>query len=51
MSLGLKRRIVDANKTGERCKKLLRHFQVSRTGMRSIIKKLKESDTLQNKTA
>lgn len=43
ISLDLRKRIVDAHNAGEGYTKLSKHFQVSRTGVRSIIKKFKES--------
>ena len=47
ISVDLRKRIVDAHKAGEGYTKLSQRFQVSRTGVRSIIKKLKESHTVQ----
>ena len=49
ISLDLRKRIIDAHKAGEGYTKLSKHFQVSRTGVRSIIQKFKDSHTVQNK--
>jgi len=49
-SSDLRKRIVDAHKAGEGYTKLSQLFQVSRSGVRSIIKKFKESHTVQNKS-
>ena len=49
ISLDLRKRIVDAHKAGEGYTKLSQRFQVSRTGVRSIIKEFKESHTVQDK--
>lgn len=49
-NLDFRKRIFDAYKAGEGCTKSSQHFQVSRSGVRSIIKKLKESHTVQNKS-
>lgn len=46
----MRKRIVDAYKAGEGSTKLSQRFQVSRSGVRSIIKKFKESRTVQNKS-
>lgn len=40
--LDLRNRIVDAHKAGDRHTKLSERFQVSRTGVRSIVKKFKD---------
>ena len=50
ISLGLRKRIVDAYNAGEGYTKLSKRFQVSRTGVRCIVKKFKENHTVQNKT-
>lgn len=44
-----KKRSVDAHKEGGGYTKLSHFFQVSRTGVRRIIKKFKETHTVQNK--
>ena len=49
-SSDLKKRIVDAHKAGEGYTKISQRFQVSRSGVRSIIKKFKESHRVQNKS-
>lgn len=46
--VSLRKRIVDDQKAGDGHTKLSQGFQVSRTGERSITKKLKESHTVQN---
>lgn len=48
ISLDLRQRIIDAHNTGEGYTKLSKHFQVSRTGVRCIIRKFKESHKVQN---
>lgn len=50
ISLNLRKRIVDSENTGEGYGKLSKHFQGSRTEVRSIIKMFKERDTLQKKS-
>ena len=47
-SLDLRKRIVNAHCKGEGYTKLSKRFQVSRTGVRGIIKKFKESSVTQN---
>lgn len=46
----MRKRIVDAHKAGDGYTKLSKCFQVSRTGVRSVISKFKESHTVQNET-
>lgn len=50
VSLDLRKRTVYAYKAGERYPKLSQCLQVSRSGVRSVIKKFKESHTGQNKS-
>ena len=47
-SLDLRKRIVNAHCKGEGYTKLSKHFQVSRTAVRGVIKKFKESSIVQN---
>lgn len=49
ISLDLRKRIIDAHKAGEGYTKLSKRFKVSRTGVRGIIQRYKDSHTLQNK--
>lgn len=49
VSLDLRKRIAYAHKAGVGCTKLSQDFQMSRTGVGSIIKKFKEGPTVQNK--
>lgn len=46
---GLENKITNAHKAGEGYSKLFKHFQVSRTGVRSITQKFKDNHTVQNK--
>lgn len=48
ISLDLRKRITDAHKAGNGFTKYTA-FQVSRTGVKSVIKKFKESPTVQNR--
>ena len=50
-SLDLRKRIVNAHLKGEGNTKLSKRFQVSRTGIRGIIKKFKGSSFIQNSTS
>jgi len=50
ISLDLRQRIVNAHKAGNGYTSISKQFQVSRTGVRNIIKKLKDINTVQNKT-
>lgn len=50
ISLDLRKRIVDAYKSGEGYKKLSKRFNVSKTGVRSIVKKFEATKMLVNKT-
>ena len=50
ISLDLRQRIVNAHKAGNGYTSISKQFQASRTGVRSIIKKLKDINTVQNKT-
>lgn len=50
ISLDLRKRIVNAHKAGEGYTSISKRFQVSRTGVRGIIQKFKETNTVQNKT-
>ncbi len=47
-SLDLRKRIVNAPKGGEAFTRLSKRFQVSRTAVRRIIKKLEETYTVEN---
>lgn len=49
ISLDLRERIVNAHKDGEGYTSISKRFQVSRTGVRGIIQKFKETNSVQNK--
>ena len=46
-----KKNIADCYNRGEGCKKLAKHFGVSRTGARAIIKKFKTMGTVEHVTS
>ncbi len=48
-SLDMRKIIVNAHKGGEAYTRLSKHFQVSRTAVRSIIKKFEETHTVENR--
>lgn len=50
ISLDFRRRTVNAHRGGEGYTRLSKRFQVSRTAVRSIIKKFEETSTVENKT-